>query len=172
MKDWSVKVPALKDLLDRPLDLACVELVERAVRTAGVVEANWSSLWGKAWRSLKRYGSSPESVLDLLCFLKESSDEKMQQMDLDDVTVEQVAAARSALRGAIGKVEPTVKKGEDRRNWHQVAPWLLYLSLGSWCLGSEDLPMLQAVEARASTLMTGLEQEAQKENDRCLQEVA
>ena len=170
MKEHSVKVPALKDLLDRPFDLGCVELMERALRDAGVVNANWSFPWGyvlrdwvsilgDALRSLKRHASSPHRVLDLLCFLEESSDEKMRQTDLDDVTMEDLTAARSALREVIGKVELLVKKGEEIR-WNpcQVAPWLQ----------SE----LRAMDARASMLMTRLEQEAEKENARCLQEVA
>jgi len=127
---------------------------------------HWTSTWGNPFRSLKRHGSSPECVLDLLCFLKESSDEKMQQMDLDDVTVEQVAAARSALREVIGHVELVLKKGEER--W-----WDWNLRLLSWWLGYEALADLQAMEARASVLMTRLEEEAEKEHHTmCLQEVA
>ena len=171
MISWSVEVPALKDLLDRPLDLETLELVEAAMRTPGFGGGSWS-VWGNACRSLMRHGSSPERVLNLLCVLEESSDEKMHKMDLDDVTVEQVAAARSALREAIGDVELAAKKGEWP-TWYQVAPWIWNLSLGSWCLGSEDLPMLRALEARASILTTRLEQEAQKENDAAsLQEMA
>ena len=168
MKENSVNFPALKGLLDRPLDLGTVELMERAMRTAGFC-ANWlSSHWADLFRSLKRHGSasSPERLLDLLCFLKESNNEKMQQMDLDDVTLEHLTAARSALREAIENLELAVKKGEIWDFW-QVAQWL-------GCLESEDLlSMLQAMDARASILMTRLEEEAEKENDTmCLQEVA
>ena len=113
------------------------------MRTAGVREANWLSPWGDAFRSVKRHGSgsSREHVLDLLCFLQESSDEKMQKMDLDDVTLEQVAAARSALR----KAELAVKKGEHSWNWewHQVALWLVYLGgaeVVAWIRGSAEAP--------------------------------
>ena len=187
MKEKSVKVPALKDLLGRPLDVGTVELAEAAMSNHARFGANWTSFWGKAtgfgadwvsipgaaFRSLKRHGSSPECVLDLLCFLDESSDEKMQQMDLDDVTAEQVTAARSALREVIGDAELAVKKGETRWHWDQGAPWLWYLSASWPCLGSEALARLQAVEARASILMTRLEEEAEKENHTtCLQEVA
>ena len=172
MKAKSVKVPGFKDLLDRPFDLETVELAEAAMRAAGF-GANWSSKWGDALRSLKPHGSSPENVLDLLLLLDESSDEKMQQMGLDDVTLEQVPAARRALREALRRVELSMKLGEE---WYcsQVAPWLVYLkSSRSWWLGSEDLPWLQALDARASTLMTRLEEEAEKENHTtCLQEVA
>ena len=128
---------------------------------------NLFSDWAKVFRSLKHHGSSPERVLDLLCFLHESSDEKMQKMDLDDVTVtmEQVAAGRSALREAIGDAELAVQTGEKRWNWHQVASSLCW-----WpCLGSKDLPILQALDARASILTTRLEEEAEEENDTCLQ---
>ena len=170
MKERSVKVPALKDLLDRPLNLR-MELVESAMRAAGF-GAGWSSTWANAFRSLKPHGSSPERVLDLLCFLKESRDEKMQQMDLDDVTVEQVAAARGALREAIRDLELALKKGE-RWNFCQVAPWLWFLNWPSWSFGSTDLRWLQALDARVSILMMRLEQEAEKENDAaCLKEVA
>ena len=164
MKEKSVKVPALKGLLDRPLDLGCVELMERAT--------NWSSLWGKAFRSLKPHGSSPERVLDLLCFLDESSDEKMRQTDLDDVTMEHLTAARSALQEVIREVELAVKKGGLWWNPWQLAPWLRYWRRNApWsCLGSEDLPELRAMDARASMLMTRLKDEAKKENARCLQE--
>ena len=176
MKEKSVKVPALKGLLDRPLDLGTVELSEAAVRTAGFVEANWRSFWGDVFRSLKRHGSgsSPECVLDLLLFLLESSDEKMQQMDLDDVTLEHLTAARSALREAIGDAELAVKKGEAKWwDFYQVAPWFGSLRVGWPCLGSEALPWLQAMDARASILMTRLEEEAEKENHAtCLKEVA
>ncbi len=174
LKSWSVKVPALKDLLDRPFDLGNVELMERATKDARFVNTNWSSTWGDAFRSLKPHGSSPERVLDLLWFLGESSDEKMQKMDLDDVTVEDLTASRSALREVIGKVELLVKKGEEIRwNWYQNAPWLGYLRRNApWWLGSVDLPLLRAMDARASILMTRLEDEAEKENARCLQEVA
>ena len=170
LKNQSVKVPALKDLLDRPFDLGTVELVEAAMRSAGFGGANWWSLSGDAFRSLKPHssGSSPERVLDLLCVLEESSDEKMHKMDLDDVTVEQVAAARSALREAIGNIELALKKGEERWwDWVQVGPWI-------WNLGLESWWKLRAMDARASILMTRLEEEAQKENDAaaCLQEVA
>ena len=182
MKERSVKVPALKDLLDRPFDLGCVELMERALRDAGVVNANWSSPWGyvlrdwvsilaNALRSLKSYGSSPHRVLDLLCFLDESSDEKMRQTDLDDVTVEDLTAARSALREVIREAELLEKKGEKRWNFWQVAPWFGWWKAW-WSLGSEDLPELRAMDARASILMTRLKDEAEKENARCLQEVA
>ena len=146
----SVQVPALKDLLDRPLDLETVELQERAMRDAGVVGGYWSPIWIDDLRSLKRHGSSPECVLDLLCFF-----------------VEHLKAARSALQEAIGRVELAVKKGE--RDFWQVAPWL------GWCpcLGSKALPILRAMDARASILMTRLEEEAEKENHTtCLQEVA
>ena len=164
MKEKSVKVPALKDLLDRPLDLGNVELMERAIKDAGVAHANWSSPWGNSLRSLKPHGSSPERVLDLLCFLGESSDEKMRQTDLDDVTLEHLTAARSALREVIRDGELAL--------W-QVAWWLVYLDLkNSWCLGSEALRLLRAMDARASILMTRLKDEAVKENARCLQEVA
>ena len=174
MKKKSVEVPALKDLLDRPLDLETVELMEQAMRTAGFGESpNWWCIWGDAFKSLKPHGSSPENVLDLLCLLNESSDEKMQQMDLDDVTLEQVAAARSALREAIGKVELSVKKGE-RWDCRQGALWISYLKVPSWPkLGSKALPGLQALDARARILMTRLEDKAEKENHTtCLQEVA
>ena len=174
MKAMSVKVPALKDLLDRPLDLGAVQLVEAAMRNAGFGEGSWSPLTD-GFKSLRHgSGSSPEPVLDLLCFLNESSDEKMQQMDLDDVTVEQVAAARSALRKAIGEAELAVKKG--RKTWYcrQVAPWLWPFRFGRPRLGSKDLlSNLRAADTRASILMTRLEEEAQKENNAaCLQEVA
>ena len=172
MKNNSVQVPALKDLLDRPLDLGCVELMERAIRDTGFC-ANWSSVWGDAFRSLKRHGSSPELVLDLLCFLDESSDEKMQKTDLDDVTVEHLTAARSALQEVIRDFEVAVKKGEKMWDFRQVAPWLwLWRPNALWCFGSEDLPELRAIDARASILMTRLKDEAEKENARCLQEVA
>eukprot|EP00434_Breviolum_minutum_P000203 symbB.v1.2.000172.t1/scaffold9.1/size550961/28 len=155
MKEKSVQVPVIKNLLDRPLDLGCVELVEWAIRAAGVAKENWSSVRGNAWRSLKRHGSSPERVLDLLCFLDESSNEVVQKMDLDDITLEHLTAACSALRTAIRKVELAMKLGEE---WDcsQGAPWLWYLS-ASWYLGSEDLLRLQTVDARASILMTRLE---------------
>ena len=109
----------------------------------------------------------------MLFFLHDSSDEKMQQMDLDDVTLELLTAARSALREVIGELELAVKKGQKGRNWFQVAPWLVYLP--SWhCLGSKDLlSKFQAMEARASILMMRLEREAEKENHTtCLKEVA
>ena len=156
MKAKSVKVPALKSLLDRPLDLGNVELMERAT--------NWSSPWGKAFRSLKPHGSSPHRVLDLLCFLDESSDEEMRQMDLDDVTVEHLTASRSALREVISHLELAVKRGEKWWNFRQVAPWLWYWRPnGPWpCLGSEDLSELRAMDARVSMLMTRLKDEAQK----------
>ena len=99
MKDLSVKAPALKDLLDKPLDLGCLELIEQTLRDAGVREANWSSDLGDVLRSLKPHvsGSSPQQVLDLLVLLHESSNEKTHKMDLDvTVTLEQVAAARNA----------------------------------------------------------------------------
>ena len=170
MKENSVNFPALKGLLDRPLDLGTVELMERAMRAAGFVGPNWSYYWGNRFRSLKPHGSSPGHVLDLLLVLEESSDEKMQQMDLDDVTVEQVAAARSALREVIGKLELVLKTGEIWWNFRQVAPWLF---MGLPYLGSNHLPMLQAMDARASILMTRLEEEAEKENHAtCLKEVA
>ena len=175
MKDWSVKVPALRGLLDRPLDLGSVELAESAVRTAEVIGPNWTSPWVDALRSLKRHGSgsSPERVVDLLLLLDESSDEKMQQMDLEDVTLERLTAARRALREVIGHVELAAKKGKKLWYCLQVAPWLWWLNWLSWpSLGSKDLPMFRAMDARASILMTRLEQKAQKENDRCLQEVA
>ncbi len=173
MKEKSVKVPALKDLLDRPLDLRCLELMERAMRDAGFC-AGWVPLWGNYFRSLKRHGSSPERVLDLLCFLGESSDEKMQQTDLDDVTLEHLTASRSALREVIGKVELAVKEGEKWWNCRRVAPWLQYWRRNApWpCLVSEQLPLLRAMDARASILMTRLKDEAEKENGACLQEVA
>ena len=64
MKHWSAKVPALKDLLDRPLDLETMELVDQAMRTAGFGDGYWSSLLGNDFRSLKPQGSAPECVLD------------------------------------------------------------------------------------------------------------
>ena len=173
MKNESVKVPGLKDLLDRRLDLGTMERVEAAMRAAGWFGPHWlSSHWGNALRSLKPHGSSPECVLDLLFLLNASSDEKMQQMDLDDVTLELLTAGRTALREVIGKLE-AVKKGA-KWNWRPVAPWLVYLKVPSWPnLGSKALTNLQAMDARARILMTRLEQEAEKENDTtCLQEVA
>ena len=167
MKERSLQVTALKDLLDRPLDLETVESRDWAMRVAGVTVLRLRPSLADTLRSLKCYGSSPESVLDLLCFLDESSDEKMHKMDLEDVTVtmEQVAAARSALREAIGDVELAVKKGGSC----QVASWLCWWPR----LGSKDLlSRLQAMDARAGILMTRLEDEAEKENDACLQEVA
>jgi len=72
-------------------------------------------------------------------------------MDLDDLTMEQVAAARSALREAIRDVEMPGKKGNK--------PWLWYLSAGwSW----EALSKLRAMDARVSILMTRLEDEAEE----------
>ena len=173
MKDWSVKVPALIGLLHRPLDLGTVELVEAAMRGARV-RANWIFPLDNAFRSLKPHGSAPECVLDLLYLLNESSDEKMQQMDLDDVTMERLTAARSALQEAICDAELAVKKGKKAWNCCPAAPWLGYLRVGVWWPrpGSEDLLMLQGLDARASILMTRLEQEAEKENRACLQEVA
>ena len=163
MKEKSVQVPALKDLLDRPLDLGCAELMEQAMRDA--VNVDWSSNWGHSLRSLKRHSSSPEHVLDLLFFLNESSDEKMHKMDLDvTVTMGQVAAARRALREAIHDVELAVKKGETW-NCRQSAPWLhgsgpcvgpVKRNGPWWCLGTKDLPILRATEGRASTLMITL----------------
>lgn len=171
MNEKSVEVPALKDLLNRPWDLGTVELMERAMRDARVVGGYWTLPWGNAWRSLKRYGSSPEHMMDLLLLLEESSDEKMQLMDLDDITVEHLTAGRSALREAIGKVELAVKKGEK---WNcRRGTWLWWFTMGRAYLGSEALPILQALDVRASILMTRMEQEAEKENDTtCLQEVA
>ena len=161
MKRESAQVPALNALLDRTLDLGTVELAESAMRAAGVREANWSSTSADALRSLKPHGSSPVHVLDLLALLHESSDKKMQQMDLEDVTVEQVAAARSALREAIRDVELAMKKGGEKWwNWNcaQLAPWLWSFRVLWPSLGSKDqLSKLQAVEARASILMTRLE---------------
>ena len=173
MTEKSVKVPALKDLLDRPLDLGNLELMERAMKDARF-GANWWSLLANALRSLKPHGSSPELVLDLLCFLDESSDEKMRQTDLDDVTLEHLTAGRSALREVIGGAELALKKGEKRWDPWQIAPWLRYLRRNApWpCLVSEQLPLLRAMDARASILMTRLKDEAEKENARCLQEVA
>ena len=131
--------------------------------------AGWWSLLANALRSLKPHGSSPERVLDLLCFLGESSDEKMRQTDLDDVTLEHLTAARSALREVISHLELAVK-GEKRWN-SQVAPWLGYWSPYASFV-SEALPIFRAMDARASMLMTRLKDEAEKENDACLQEVA
>ena len=170
MKGWSAQVPALSGLLDRRLDLGTVELVEAAMRTAGFGKG-WWSIWGNTLRSLKPHGSAPESVLDLLCFLDESSNKKMQQTDLDDVTVEHLTAGRTALREVIGKVELSVNR---KRTWNcrQVAPWLWCVNT-SWYLVSKALPMLRAMDARARILMTRLEEEAEKENHTtCLQEVA
>ena len=60
-----------------------------------------------------------------------------------------------------------------REGGFQVAWWLWYWRPnGPFCLGSEDLPALRAMDARASILMTRLKDEAEKENARCLQEVA
>ena len=173
MKKQSVKVPALKSLLDRPLDLGCLELADQAFTTAGFGATSWPFLTD-VLISVKRYGSSPERVLDLLCFLNESSDEVLQKMDLDDTTVEHLTAGRSALREVIGKVELAVKKG-TKWNCLQVAPWLWSLRRNGWSwwpsLGSEELPRLQTLDARAGILMR-LEHEAEKENDTSLQEVA
>ena len=154
MKERSLKVPALKDLLERPFDLGTVELAELAVRTAGSVDPSCA-----AFRSLKPHGSSPERVLDLLCFLVESSDKKMQQMELENITMELLTAARSALREAIGKAKLAVKEGET-------------CCLPVAAPGSKALPKLRALDARVSILMMRLKQEAEKKNDRCLQEVA
>jgi len=174
MKERSVQVPALKDLMDRPLNLGSLELVDQAVRTAGF-GSGWSfwSIWGGAFRSLKPHGSFPEHVLDLLLFLDESSDEKMQQMDLDDVTVEHLTAGRSALREAIGHVELALKSFEEWWQCRQSAPWLKFLDSMTWpWVESKYLSILQAMDARASILMTRLERQAEKENDTtCLQEV-
>ena len=172
MKEKSVKVPALKDLLDRPLDLGCLELADRALKDAGF-SGGWSPLTD-VLRSLKRHGSSPERVLDLLCSLFESSDEVLQKMDLDDITMEHLRAGRNALQEVIGNVELAVKKGEKTWNCRQVAPWLRYFLSPKWLnwvsyLGSKDLPKLRTMDARASILMTRLADEAEKENARCSQ---
>jgi len=174
MKEKSLKVPALKDLLDRPLDLGCLELIEQTLKDAGF-GGGWSPLTD-ILRSLKRHSSSPERVLDLLCFLFESNDEKMQKMDLDDITMEHLTAGHNALQEVIGNVELAVKKG-NTWNCRQVAPWLRYFLSPKWLnwvsyLGSKDLPKLRAMEARASILMMRLEQEAQKENDTSLKEAS
>ena len=162
MKEKSVEVPALKDLRDRPLDLGFLGMVE--------LGCGYGTPLTDAFRSLKPHGSDPERVLDLLCFLFESSDEKTRKMDLDDVSVEHVTAGRSAL----GKVIELARKNRKKTwNCYQVAPWLRYLSLkNSWCLGSMDLSRLRALDGRASILMTRLKQETKKENDACSQEVA
>ena len=65
MKNQSAKAPALKDLLDKPLDLGYLELIEQTLRDAGI-NARWMFLLHKAFRSLKSYGSSPEHMMDLL----------------------------------------------------------------------------------------------------------
>ena len=171
MKIWSAEVPALKDLLDRPLDFGCLELADRAMRDAGLGGYNWSSFLANALRSLKSYGSSPEHMMDLLSLLHESSDEVLQKMDLDDFTVEHLTAGRSALQEVIRNVELAVKKGA-RWYCNEAAPWLWSLRRNGCCIGPNDLPILQAMVARASILMTRLEHEAQKENDTCSQEVA
>ena len=161
MKNQSAKVPALKDLLDRPLDLGCIELIEKTLREAGI-SANWFFLLHKAFRSLKSYGSSPEHMMDLLSLLHESSDEKMQKMDLDAISVQHLTASRSAL----GKViELARKKGA---NWKcQGTPWLRFMPVKWPCESS--ISMLQALDARASILMTRLD--VVQKNDSC-QEVA
>ena len=162
MKNQSAKAPALKDLLDKPLDLGYLELIEQTLRDAGI-NARWMFLLHKAFRSLKSYGSSPEHMMDLLSLLHESSDEKMQKMDLDDISVQHVTAGRSAL----GKViELAQKKG---KHWNcQGAPWLRFMPMKWPCESS--VSMLQALDARASILMTRLGA-AQEENDTC-EEVA
>ena len=162
MKNQSAKAPALKDLLDKPLDLGYLELIEQTLRDAGI-NARWMFLLHKAFRSLKSYGSSPEHMMDLLSLLHESSDENVQKMDLDDISVQHVTAGRSAL----GKViELARKKG---KNWKgQGTPWLRFMPMKWPCESS--VSMLQALDARASILMTRLDV-AQEENDTC-QEVA
>ena len=162
MKNQSAKAPALKDLLDKPLDLGYLELIEQTLRDAGI-NARWMFLLHKAFRSLKSYGSSPEHMMDLLSLLHESSDEKMQKMDLDYISVQHVTEGRSAL----GKViELAQKKG---KNWNcQGAPWLRFMPTKWPCESS--VSMLQSLDARASILMTRLDA-AQKENDTC-EEVA
>ena len=162
MKNHSAKVPALKDILDRPLDLGCLELIEQTLSDAGI-SARWMFLLHKAFRSLKSYGSSPEHMMDLLSLLHESSDENVQKMDLDDISVQHVTAGRSAL----GKViELARKKG---KNWKgQGTPWLRFMPMKWPCESS--VSMLQALDARASILMTRLNA-VQKKKDSC-QEVA
>ena len=160
MKEKSVEVPALKNLLDRPLDLGFLEMVE--------LGCGYGSPLADALRSLKPHSSSPQHVLDLLCFLFESSHKVVHEMDPDDVTLEHLTAARSAL----GKIMELARKKGKKAWGFQDAPWLRYLSLkNSWCR-SMDLSRLRALGDRASILMTRLAHEAQKENgDACLQEV-
>ena len=170
MKPESGLVPP--GLPERPLgalDLEAVELIERAMRARFGFSVHWSFNLADAWRSLKCHGSgsSPERVLDLLCLLFESSGEKMQKMDLDDITLEHLTAARSALWKVIGKFfKAELAVNREWREWWNCGQDTLWLRELPWpCLGSKALPMLQAMDARAIILMTRLEREAQKEND-------
>jgi len=98
-------------------------------------------------------------MMDLLSLLHESSDENVQKMDLDGIKVQHLTAGRSAL----GKViELARKKG---KNWKcQGTPWLRFMPMKWPCESS--VSMLQALDARASILMTRLDA-VQKKSDTC-----